>query len=371
VGLDIEAASRRARGGDPLRLARRRLSEAECELLAGEGGRRGQGRARARCPVGWGRLPLCGARFRPRSGGVPCGRGARTVAQAAAGASRRQPLRGLARAYRGTLAEPPLSPPLAAEPDEARRAELFVRLWTLKEAVVKAKGCGISAPPGLKGFSIGARPARRPRPCGARGRRRGRPDASARALAGPGAARAGGAVGGEPPARGSGLWPRAWRGRHSSSHARRRPAGICDPGAWQQQQQQQQQHLEQQHQRPHAPPGGGGDGFGVGGAHASFTPAAAAEAGMDLDPAWRRLTLERHAPDPCGYALLLLQPTPGHVSALCVQTPPTAAGPGSEPAEAAAAAAAGWRVRMWECVPLAGERPLPPGAARLLGAGGG
>jgi phosphopantetheinyl transferase len=27
-------------------------------------------------------------------------------------------------------------------------------LWTLKESVVKAKGSGISAPPGLKGFSI-------------------------------------------------------------------------------------------------------------------------------------------------------------------------------------------------------------------------
>ncbi|GBF93510.1 hypothetical protein Rsub_06643 [Raphidocelis subcapitata] len=44
---------------------------------------------------------------------------------------------------------------LAAEADESRRAALFVQLWTLKEALVKAKGTGISAPPGLKGFSIG------------------------------------------------------------------------------------------------------------------------------------------------------------------------------------------------------------------------
>lgn len=30
-------------------------------------------------------------------------------------------------------------------------------LWCLKEAVVKAKGTGINAPPGLKGFTIGDR----------------------------------------------------------------------------------------------------------------------------------------------------------------------------------------------------------------------
>lgn len=36
-----------------------------------------------------------------------------------------------------------------------QRAALFMQLWTLKEAFVKAKGIGISAPPGLKGFSIG------------------------------------------------------------------------------------------------------------------------------------------------------------------------------------------------------------------------
>jgi phosphopantetheinyl transferase len=42
----------------------------------------------------------------------------------------------------------------AALQDPASRAALFMALWTLKESVVKAKGSGISAPPGLKGFSI-------------------------------------------------------------------------------------------------------------------------------------------------------------------------------------------------------------------------
>ncbi|EFJ42258.1 hypothetical protein VOLCADRAFT_97712 [Volvox carteri f. nagariensis] len=35
------------------------------------------------------------------------------------------------------------------------RARRFMWLWTLKEAYVKARGTGISAPPGLRGFAIG------------------------------------------------------------------------------------------------------------------------------------------------------------------------------------------------------------------------
>jgi phosphopantetheinyl transferase len=42
----------------------------------------------------------------------------------------------------------------AALQEPSSRAALFMALWTLKESVVKAKGSGISAPPGLKGFSI-------------------------------------------------------------------------------------------------------------------------------------------------------------------------------------------------------------------------
>jgi phosphopantetheinyl transferase len=39
--------------------------------------------------------------------------------------------------------------------DADERQELFMALWCLKEAVVKAKGTGINAPPGLQGFSVG------------------------------------------------------------------------------------------------------------------------------------------------------------------------------------------------------------------------
>ena len=38
--------------------------------------------------------------------------------------------------------------------DEDERTQVFMRLWTLKEAYVKALGTGISAPPGLKGFAL-------------------------------------------------------------------------------------------------------------------------------------------------------------------------------------------------------------------------
>mmetsp|Transcript_42493 Transcript_42493/g.100844 ORF Transcript_42493/g.100844 Transcript_42493/m.100844 type:complete len:146 (+) Transcript_42493:565-1002(+) len=43
--------------------------------------------------------------------------------------------------------------------------EHFLRIWTLKEAFVKATGRGISAPPGLKGFRVdvcGALPGSEP-----------------------------------------------------------------------------------------------------------------------------------------------------------------------------------------------------------------
>lgn len=48
-------------------------------------------------------------------------------------------------------------PPRAALPEEARPAH-FIKLWTLKEAYVKALGRGINAPPGLQGFSFAVTP---------------------------------------------------------------------------------------------------------------------------------------------------------------------------------------------------------------------
>ncbi len=48
----------------------------------------------------------------------------------------------------------------AACGSDEERAQLFSCLWALKEAVVKARGTGISATPGsLKGFAVGERPS--------------------------------------------------------------------------------------------------------------------------------------------------------------------------------------------------------------------
>jgi len=117
---------------------------------------------------------------------------------------------------------------LAAEPDPRRRAALFMQLWTLKEAFVKAKGIGISAHPGLTGFSI----------------------------------------------------------------------GFEDPGF-----------------SSSSSSSSGGGGWGPASQHQQ------AAHGLPLAPHWRRITLQHHVPDAHGYGLLLLQPTPRHVSALCVQLP--------------------------------------------------
>lgn len=43
---------------------------------------------------------------------------------------------------------------LEAIADEEQRRQLFIKLWTLKEAYVKCKGLGINAAPGLSGFSV-------------------------------------------------------------------------------------------------------------------------------------------------------------------------------------------------------------------------
>ena len=47
---------------------------------------------------------------------------------------------------------------LAGCEEGAARAQHFVRLWTLKEAYVKAVGRGIGARPGLSAFSVMLQP---------------------------------------------------------------------------------------------------------------------------------------------------------------------------------------------------------------------
>ena len=55
-----------------------------------------------------------------------------------------------------------LTPWAAAASDPLAREQLFMALWTLKESVVKARGTGINAPPGLRGFSIAGENIQRP-----------------------------------------------------------------------------------------------------------------------------------------------------------------------------------------------------------------
>lgn len=45
--------------------------------------------------------------------------------------------------------------PDAAQASHQAQSEMFMKLWTLKEAVVKARGLGINAYPGLKHFAVG------------------------------------------------------------------------------------------------------------------------------------------------------------------------------------------------------------------------
>ena len=49
----------------------------------------------------------------------------------------------------------------AALHSPAERQQRFLKLWTLKEAYLKAVGRGISGSPGLAGFTVDPRPARR------------------------------------------------------------------------------------------------------------------------------------------------------------------------------------------------------------------
>ena len=85
--------------------------------------------------------------------------GRRSYVALALQASIQAPLLGIVRQEkppRAPLLLPPTGTPwvLGAGLGDEARAEHFVKLWTLKEAYVKALGKGISAPPGLRGFSF-------------------------------------------------------------------------------------------------------------------------------------------------------------------------------------------------------------------------
>jgi hypothetical protein len=143
VGLDVESAGRQT-ARDVLRLAKRRLTDSECALLAGGA--------------------PCNAMLGCRDAWI--GAGSLGLRLGCVGAALKEELALCAKkptpAAAAAAAAAPATP---GEPDPARRAALFMQLWTLKEAFVKAKGVGISAPPGLKGFSIGGAPGAR---CSAR-----------------------------------------------------------------------------------------------------------------------------------------------------------------------------------------------------------
>jgi hypothetical protein len=165
-------------------------------------------------------------------------------------------------------------------------------------------------------------------------------------------------------------------------------------------------------------PGGGGAAAAAAAAQVC-APAEQALCAHGLPRArgWRRISLRHHAPDPSRYGLLLLQPAPEHVSAVCVQLPGQEAAarlgspcPSSSVSSGGAggssvilsssndggssssssssggnvdvrgslssgssgsAALNGWHVRMWRCVPLEGQEPLEAPHAQLLASGGG
>jgi hypothetical protein len=175
---------------------------------------------------------------------------------------------------------------------------------------------------------------------------------------------------------------------------------------------------EQEADSDPASSGSGGSGWGgawggsKGSAAQLCAPPAAHAHGLALAPGWRRISLQRHAPDPHRYGLLLTQPTAEHVSALCVQLPGSctperggssggsstsssglssglggsgggfgspsgSVGSGFGPlsstdsGDSSGAGLEGVRVRMWRCVPLEGEEPLDGPEAHLLAFGGG
>jgi hypothetical protein len=219
----------------------------------------------------------------------------------------------------------------------AERAAHFVRLWTLKEAYVKALGRGIGAPPGLRGFTVTLAPAA---------------DA-ARPRGDPGAAPAGGAA----PAAAA-----AWGRPAQPECARQAPEAAP---------------------RRAAPGAGGAAALGASGAAVAGASAAHFNAcGAPSEGPDRGLRIRcEPALDEAGRCeFALLAPSAAHVAALCLRrrAPGAAAGAGGgggargacgaggapalEPgacAEGGGGGGGGLRVRAWRTVPLVADTEQP------------
>lgn len=195
----------------------------------------------------------------------------------------------------------------AAGPDQART---FMWLWALKEAFVKARGTGISAAPGLKGFTIGLQPM-------------AAPAVQRLAAAHPGCRVAPGV---------------------QRISLELDPAMVRRRGPGQQQHQAQGQRQQQQaleHPQPAAASGLG-----------------AASVEDAVHPGTR-------------FSMLLFQPTPGHVAALCIATWDAELGGeegGQGPTESGWVQAWESGIEHWWCLPLEAEGLVTGGQVVILAA---
>ena len=161
VGLDVEASARHTTG-DPLRLARRRFSPAEIASLESAAPWRAFVWATCMAYVLHCRRVLDAWHLAALKPPAWMPQGPLLHAKPHAGAGRRGGGRWLQSGNKEALLQDLtrgecVCATAGCEGAEERTRD-FVRLWTLKEAYVKAVGRGISAPPGLNAFSLTLQP---------------------------------------------------------------------------------------------------------------------------------------------------------------------------------------------------------------------